>query len=331
MGIYSNNSTMLSNNDGIIANEAYANSLGALQLMVECQQNDLALFEGAIKYDFNEVAIMNNNNYMTESVVAINEAGVKDMLNSAKLLIDKIITKIKAIFDKFIGKLDLLFKKDIDKLVKKYRAAFDTNDYSKMVVKNYMPIKNLKAVDIDTFKDLDDDDTGMKDELTVEYFLGKTINSTISDSKEYDEEVRKLMFGEETSEAGAVYDDQDNIIAVLIGGSKFLKHVKDEKQYCISQLQTLKKNVIQLESKYAKEKDDEMLEKSHRIVTNLNLATSACTKTFNTYTKYLKKAISQSKKVFVMAATYTPKAESVFANTYGEVLAEEVMDFFDED
>lgn len=335
MGIYSNNSTTL-NSDDIIANESYANSFGSLELMVECQQNDLILFNNVIQSDLREASyITSGDESLLESVDILNEAGVKGILSSAVILIEKIAGKIKAIFDKFIGKLSALLTKDTTKLFKKYKASWETNDFSKMAVKNYKPLKDLFAVDLNTFKDIEIADaliSGNTAITTVDRFLGETIDLTSEvDPKKYDETVEKLMFGDSTDQAGAVYNDK-SIIEDILTSENMIKKIKEKKTYCLNRLAVLKKDAKRAEQDVVKDgADSEAFTSAHNIVKNLNNATSACTKSFNTYTKYIKKAIAQSKKVFVMACTFTPKKESEILEARGEVVREEVMDFFFDD
>lgn len=342
MGIYSNNSTTL-NGEEIIADEAYATSFGALELMVECQQNDLALFNHVIGCDLREAVVnLSDDEYVAESTVALNEANAKRILTSAVVLLDKIIAKIKAIFDKFIGKLNVLFTQDVTKLYKKYQTAWDTNDYSKMAVKGYRSLKNIgsEVIDLNVFKNIEISDAeiagnyaGAEEGITsVGSFLAKALGETGEvEAKDLDAKIEERMFEKGTDEAGYVSRDKDDIEAIMTN-KNLVKDIKEAKNKCLDRLSILKKQAKSLEQSAIKQgAESDAFVGAHKVVKNINNATSACTKAFNSYTKYIKKAIAQSKKVFVMAATYTPKRESVYADAYGEVLAEEVMNFFDDE
>lgn len=362
MGIYSNNSTYLSDND-IVANEAYATSTGALELMVECQKNDLALFNYGIGLDFQEAAAYaSNDEYMMESVDYLNEASATGIWHSFIELVKKVAAKIKAIFEKFIAKLNSLFIRDTKELLKKYETKFDTNDISHMSVKHYRPIKEYdvdSVLELDTFRNIKLDNmqsrfSGKNDasEITKEIkkkekFLSIAIKGqTESDTytfERFSEDLERKMMDPETDADGAV-DRQKDTIKEVLRNNHIITNIDKKKRACLKTLDGLKREA----EKASKEADraeyqadgevsastikGRAVSRANAAVTELNNATAACTEAFSEYTRNLKKIISQCKKVFVMGATYVPhNNSSILLNAYGEVLEEEVMNYFDED
>lgn len=361
MGIYSNNSTYLGE-DSYVANESYATADGALRLMVECQQNDLMLFNHVIGMDFQEAAAYaSNDEYMMESVQYLQEASAEGIWQSFINLVQKVAAKIKAIFEKFIAKLTALFTKDTAQLVKKYGSKFDSNDLSHMAVKGYKPLLNITndPVDINTFKSLkptdfnsyNDNSEISKNIRKTEVFLancvGKSDTSSSYSTSDFSEDLEKKMFEIATDREGAVDKDRNNILS-LLRDTKVIKTVENKKKDCLKKLKELEKDAVDEEKKVedahkkgnlyntGEASDDSKAKgletaRAHAAITELNNATSACTTAFSVWTKFIKKAIAQSKRVFVMGATYVPQHNSSYFQAYGEVLEEEVLDYFDED
>ena len=116
MGIYTNYSGFTSAHDWaseIPANEAYDAAFGCAHILADCQANDMALFEHAIRSDISEVMSIQ------EGVGYVNENAFTDIIKKIVEMFKKLLAKIKGIFSAFLAKLTGAFKNGKD-LVKKY-------------------------------------------------------------------------------------------------------------------------------------------------------------------------------------------------------------------
>ena len=116
MGIYTNYSGFTSAHDWaseIPANEAYDAAFGCAHILADCQANDMALFEHAIRSDISEVMSIQ------EGVGYVNENAFTDIIKKIVEMFKKLLAKIKGIFSAFLAKLTGAFKNGKD-LVRKY-------------------------------------------------------------------------------------------------------------------------------------------------------------------------------------------------------------------
>ena len=117
MGIYTSNRYL--HNEAydwaseIPANEAYDAAFGCAHILADCQANDMALFEHAIRSDISEVMSIQ------EDVGYVNENAFTDIIKKIVEMFKKLLAKIKGIFSAFLAKLTGAFKNGKD-LVKKY-------------------------------------------------------------------------------------------------------------------------------------------------------------------------------------------------------------------
>lgn len=353
MGIYSTNCTILSEND-FIADESYANAFGAYRMMVESKQNDLALFNNVIQIDFQEAYANANGDETTlmESVMALQEAGASNLWQSFIELIKKIGAKIKAIFEKFIAKLNGMFTKDTKALLKKYESKFSSADLSTMAVKNYKPLKNITdPMKFDVFTDTNINSkistvqgNGSSESISKAipketWFLSQCLKKAppeFRDTSAFRDYLDKEMFGLPTDAEGAVKTDKQEIMS-LLRDNKIITNTEKHKTQILKDLKGLQRTAE--EEKKNTEKNDKLegkdkelaLAKANAAITSLNNANSAVTTAFTAWTSNLKTAIAQSKKVFVMGATFTPKGEATLLEAQCEVLEEEVLAYFNED
>ena len=102
MGIYTNYSGFTSAHDWaseIPANEAYDAAFGCAHILADCQANDMALFEHAIRSDISEVMSIQ------EGVGYVNENAFTDIIKKIVEMFKKLLAKIKGIFSAFLAKL----------------------------------------------------------------------------------------------------------------------------------------------------------------------------------------------------------------------------------
>ena len=157
MGIYTNYNGFTSVHDWaseIPANEAYDAAFGCAHILADCQANDMALFEHAIRSDISEVMSIQ------EGVGYVNENAFTDIIKKIVEMFKKLLAKIKGIFSAFLAKLTGAFKNGKD-LVKKYE---------KQIIK-YSNWKDFKCKGIRVPKSGKED---IKDAITTLFEAHKT-------------------------------------------------------------------------------------------------------------------------------------------------------------
>lgn len=111
--IYSTNRTTSLGEMTIDVNESYFGA-GAFTFMQECAQDELAMFETAIKSDIDE-AIIGESSY---ELTALNEGFVEKAMTKIKELMKKFMAWIEAVTRSAIAKLSQLLVRDNGKFVK---------------------------------------------------------------------------------------------------------------------------------------------------------------------------------------------------------------------
>lgn len=162
--IYSTNrTTSLGNNDfAVDVNESYFGA-GALSFMQENAQDELALFEAAIKSDIDETLIGES----TEELAALNEGFVQNAVNKIKEMMRKFIEWLQAVGRSALAKLTQLLVRDNATFCKQARKMI-----AKM--KNSKNFKySGKALNISHIEGLNFDMNDLKEINSIEGILDK--------------------------------------------------------------------------------------------------------------------------------------------------------------
>lgn len=121
MGIFSTNSRPGLANYTVEAAEGYGGPGAGYKIMVECHQNDMAMFNGLIQLDFNEAyAGINESSIITEGAIG-------NFFKKLKEFFLKLIEKIKGLVKSFMTKFVAMFVRDGKDLVKKYHKQIIKN------------------------------------------------------------------------------------------------------------------------------------------------------------------------------------------------------------
>lgn len=150
MGIFSQNYRPGFNNYTVEAAEGYGGPGADSKIMLECYQNDMALFEGLISNDF-RAAYATINGSVTESTV-ITEGAIGDFFKKIKEMFLRLIEKIKGLVKSFMTKFVAVFIKDNKELVRKYHKQVmgNLNDKTKkmedMTFKMHKNVYELEGV-----------------------------------------------------------------------------------------------------------------------------------------------------------------------------------------
>lgn len=149
MGVFTSNRTSLGNDIDFVADESYVGELGSSRIMIENAKNDLALFTGIIKNDFNETQLALESagaedvEAVNESLIALQEANLRSMADSVIAFIKKVAAKIKGLILSFVTKVGATLTRSNKELVKKYSSKIGRRDLSKMKYKWSKPKKDV--------------------------------------------------------------------------------------------------------------------------------------------------------------------------------------------
>lgn len=115
--------------------ESYFGMVGSYRIMIENVENDLAIFEGVIKNDFQEAAILAEGVETEEKVAALQEASLGGFIDKIKQFIKKVWAKIQGIFHTFITKMSSLIVRNNKKFVEMHKKNVVGKDLSKIKYK----------------------------------------------------------------------------------------------------------------------------------------------------------------------------------------------------
>ena len=132
MGIYSSDINL--NNYNIPIDESYFGITGALNAMIDMENNNYAIFESTIIRDFRSAGMFYQG-YDEATLIAFNESTLTDFISKFKQIVMKIWEKIKSIFATFLRKIDSVIIQDNKKYLDRYAKEVILKDLSKLKYK----------------------------------------------------------------------------------------------------------------------------------------------------------------------------------------------------
>ena len=302
--IYSTNRTSSLGEQSIDVNESYF-GIGAQSFYQESAQDELSIFESAIKSDIDEVLIGES----ASELQALNEGFVANVVQKVKEMMKKFKEWIMAVMRSAFAKLSSLIVRDnasFAKIARKRIATMKNKDKFKYTGKIVNPNevdnisslctdltteggKLIKAINIDTIN-LDTVDEAIKD---------------IEDSVSFtSEEVIKDITKEVTDEGISIVDSQLKVLDVL--SKKTIKNLKKTFNDAIKNANEVIKKFDKMEGKDNAEK--EKINACAKIATAYKTSTQKCLSILMSVLKTLAKI---ARGVVAKAMGATPKNEGV--------------------
>ena len=128
MPIYSGNRTG-SANIVIEADTSYgANDIG--RIMYETEHNDQAIFEAILKSDFREIKGIREGTILKSEIASLNEASIKNLFNTIKEAILKLMNKLAGLAKNFIAAISAFLDKNGKKAIKDFDEKFDKSKFT---------------------------------------------------------------------------------------------------------------------------------------------------------------------------------------------------------
>lgn len=310
--IYSTNRTTSLGDITVDVNESYFGA-GSLDFMQENAQDELELFEAAIKSDIDECLIGES----ASELEALNEGFVQNASNKIKEMMRKFIEWLKSVMRSAIAKMSQIILGDNAKFVKQARKMLVT-------MKNKSDFKySGKALDL----------SKLNTEHKAEADARDKFNSLYVKAKEAKDEPAIKSVRDELEKAKEAFKDADMrkdfdenvLITVEDKGLDFVEsHLKVLEDYGKKDLAKIKKEMKEAENKAKKiaksaedaskkySKDDENEKNRLALMAECASAYRSASQTFTKDALYiLKKAISVARSVVTKGMGATPKHEGV--------------------
>ena len=331
--IYSTNRTAsLSDDITVDVNESYF-GLGALDFMQENAQDELALFEAAIKSDIDEFLIGESADELT----ALNEGFVQNAANKIKELMRKFIEWLKSITRSAIAKLSQLLVRDNEQFVKMAKTRI-----SKMPNPGKFKYSG-KALKLSDEKDKIENGLKSKVEsIKAKYDKAASesskeqLESLKSDVDKLVEEFNALNVREDFNKQ-CVYDASDEGIGfvekhlkVLEGASKKdLKGIKDDLKKFEKEAKDLAKKA---EAKAKKDEKDEVEKVRLSVMASIANSYKTCAQKYVSDSLYItKQNVKIARAVVAKAMGATPKNEGFeFEEEFIDAMIEDANYEYDE-
>lgn len=211
-----------------------------LELAVECEQNEMNMFESVIEMDFLEAALTEADEDSGEGnekkSTAAEEEATKSIWEKLKDLLKKAWEKIKSFFGTVINKIQQLFANDA-KLVAQYEKYWDDEKYlAGFKINNYTPMKE-DPTGIDFTNYFGDDlmircigkiDAAESEDAAAKDYLKELLARGDKSWKDY---FRDKLFGAkitEETEFLKIKDQFDYVKNVMTGGKRMITTLKAE-------------------------------------------------------------------------------------------------------
>ena len=245
MPIYSRNS--VGSDITVTANENYSFSdMG--RILVECAQNDMLVFNAALKNDFKENAAIREGTMVSSELTSFREFSVKEAFSNLKAKLKKLWEKIKGVFRQVYAKLTVWLVRNGKAFVALHRKTLvNKTGLDKVKIPKYLAKKkdfwSKNRVDILT-KDINnyldhvnagdfDKNVGTESMSSADAFanieLGKLVSgATVSN---FGEEFKKAAFEEKTDTTwGAIKGDAGGLEGLFNNITSKSSAIKDLKK-----------------------------------------------------------------------------------------------------
>lgn len=332
MGVYSGNRTLL-------GESVSSNNIGhVLDMVIECERNDLHLFEAVINCDmieaFTEAGL---TTLVKEDADNAKQESKKSIGRKIKELFTKAYEAIKRFIATFIAKVSNFFSNDA-KLLKQYTENFDKNAIG-YKVSSWRPIK------IEDLNDLisDFDEKGLSEFNNIlanttrdignasdNDGVDKAMESCKKFMKELDyaKYIENRIWDKDAKEDYALTGKETKLIKeTMKNGKATINKVKNMGNYAIKYLKEL-----QRELKFSKyevdEKDNLALSKINAEYKAANLGIKYCQKALNATVNAFHRVLAQCRKAFVVAGKNATEQKATKESALYDYILGEASDIY---
>ena len=303
-------------------NENYFGA-GALFFMQESAEDEMMLFEAAVKTDLDEVVIGESANELT----ALNEGFVENTVKKVEELMTKFIEWLKGITRTAIMKLTQYLARDNAKFCKEARKRIQNvpNDFK-------YTGKALKSTKFESVEDLDkffDDMDKLWDKVNVESGTKESAENVKAELAEMREAIQKAKKAKNFDEVN-VYQEENGTLKTVEDHLDYLEKtakdkVKDLNAKCKKYEAKAKAYVKEAKAnaKKAKKEDTAVRDQAAVAVAVANEIKKVAQMTIDEEMKAIRKMIAVSRSVVAKALAKVPAAKNE-----GVEIEEELMEAF---
>lgn len=292
MGIYSTNRYNSLGNYTVDPVEGYNGEIGAAISMIECTQNDLALFNGIIASDF-QAACMVTEGADAEEIYVVQEGALSAAWEKLKAFFKKLWEKIKSIFHTFIAKMDSVFMKDSKAFYKKYIKEINGKTNWEDFKIKCRPVKTagkysatfengsnsvfvaLAKDDIDVDKKIKDWDSEDEFKDVVDTYIADLKGKSITKASELEQEYFDLILDdEETKDDWTQTDITEGWVGGVLKERKLLSDLEKENSKIEKAIKSLISDIDKAQKNLSNE-DRSKYATDEEIKNNPNTATTS--------------------------------------------------------
>lgn len=318
MPIYSRNS--VGSDITITANENYSFSdMG--RILVECAQNDMLVFNAALKNDFKENAAIREGTMVSSELSSFREFSVKEAWGNLKAKLKKLWEKIKGVFRQVYAKLTVWLVRNGKAFVALHRKTL-TNKAGLSKVK--IPSYKLRTANYDKIVNATKDFgpkirmyiSGSKSgdigagEIKAETVANEMLSSVVSGAtvENYGESAKKAAFEEKTNTTfGDLHLDLNKLFDNITSKSSAIKDLKKAERETDKSIKSALSALKEAEGKATGEAETRPYKRASATISGYERAITVATRTA---ISIIKLGVQQDRMVIGKLAAASPNNES---------------------
>lgn len=301
MGIYSANRTGRLGVQPATLKENYT-SADANRIMYECVVNDNKIFEAILANDFREIKSMREGTLLESERVALNEASIKNLIESLKKHLSNFLGKIVNMVKAAITKISAYILRDGKAFVKNYNEFMSKhsefrNSSNAVKVTGRVGYKLVDTPDVSTseIEDIIKKNKNRSDKISksdvINTFLGGQIGKSFCDPKTY----RSIRLGKalNASDISTAGGSDTKLCKLLENASDAVKSLRDAENKAKKSIKQIANSLKEAEKMNNKDNADDVVK---NITTLVGAGESIITTVVSTQVAIVKAQITGARK-----------------------------------
>lgn len=345
--ISANRYSKMNGNYVIAANESYGTEdIG--RILIENEQNDMAIFNAVLKSDLHEIRARQEGTLLESEIQALSENAVKDLFNTIIAKLKKFWAKLKGVFQKAYAMITAYVIRNGKAFITANKKALaDLKDDVELKGEMYVPEGGLKRIDQEmaalgahaTVKVIRDDVVAKMDrgssasEITkaaIKHFI-----KDYNEDKTVYEFLKDKYYKKATNPTLAQCGGKVELQGLLLDGTKSIKALKKEEKKFEAQMKTSIKELENAARKVADTAEGEAKEAAAKEANFYKTASTAFTNgmsvTMKASIKLVKFQLAQARIALAKAIGASVKMESTLLESMIMEAAEGIEDMEDAD
>lgn len=323
MAFYSSNRLSNLGTTKVAANESYVGSAGLGRLMVESEQNDMAIFEAVLAHDFSEARGIHEGTILESEIRSLNEGSIKEFFTTLKAKLMKFWEKIKGVFKTVYAKLTEWIVRSGKAFVNLHRKELTTKDFSKFPGMAYRPnVKNpteaytnrpdkwMTASNVRTQTNFTPDDAEFgRDSKFMTKQLSKILGGKATTASSFSKDFLDFCYAEENKKFKPSGSEITKMMDNVYNGKAPIKELRDLEKKDGNKIRDVLKDLDTQKANL--EKDDEAAGKALTTARNYCAAFETVVSLYTSSAiKIVKFGLSQDRKALGKLVAYNPRSVS---------------------